>query len=597
MLSKPFIYNFLGISLALLSFLASSGRCEEKGTNRLIHESSPYLLKHATNPVDWYPWSEDAFSLAKEKNKPILLSIGYLTCHWCNVMEEESFSDPQVAALINDVFVPIKVDREERPDIDQIYMKACHILSPSCGWPLTVFLTPAGKPFYAGTYIPKENRFGKIGLLELVPRVKRLWTEEHDSVLKSADSINAAIISSTIQLPGGEMETPQLEAAFKAFSKDFDWEHGGFGRSTKFPKPLNLIYLLRYWHRTGNSDALAMVEKTLSAMRQGGIYDHLGYGFHRYATDPAWRIPHFEKMLYDQALLVLAYIEAYQATAKKEYANTAREILNYVLQYLTAANGAFFSAESADSEGEEGKFYLWSSGEIKNTLNQEETSAAIDFFHIKEDGNFIDPVSGRKTGQNILYLDENISPQDTFEKIRIKLLLEREKRPRPERDDKVLTDWNGLMIAALARAARILDQAEYGEAASKAAQFILQNLRSGDGKLLHRWRNGQAGLDSTAADYSFLIWGILELYSWDFDSKWLGHALDLSDDLFKDYWDEKLGGFYLTAKGKKSMLPRIKENIDTALPSSNSIAMYNLLTLSRLTGKPTFENRALRSAA
>lgn len=594
MLSKPLIYNFLGISLALLGLLVSSGKCEERVTNRLIHESSPYLLKHATNPVDWYPWSEDAFSLAKEKNKPILLSIGYLTCHWCNVMEEESFSDPQVAALINDVFVPIKVDREERPDIDQIYMKACHILSPSCGWPLTVFLTPAGKPFYAGTYIPKENRFGKIGLLELVPRVKRLWTEEHDSVLKSADSINAAIISSTIQLPGGEMETPQLEAAFKAFSKDFDWEHGGFGRSTKFPKPLNLIYLLRYWHRTGNSDALAMVEKTLSAMRRGGIYDHLGYGFHRYATDPAWRIPHFEKMLYDQALLVLAYIEAYQVTAKKEYANTAREILNYVLQYLTAANGAFYSAESADSEGEEGKFYLWSAEEIKNTLPQDEAAAAVNFFHIREEGNFIDPVSRQKTGQNILYTEENTTPNNTLEKIRIKLLLEREKRPRPERDDKVLTDWNGLMIAALARAARILDQSKYGEAASKAAQFILQNLRSGDGKLLHRWRNGQAGLDPTAADYSFLIWGILELYSWDFDSKWLGHALDLSDDLFKDYWDEKLGGFYLTAKRKKSMLPRIKENIDTALPSSNSIAMYNLLTLSRLTGNPSFEDRAAK---
>ena len=594
MLSKPLIYNFLGISLALLGLLVSSGKCEERVTNRLIHESSPYLLKHATNPVDWYPWGEDAFSLAKEKNKPILLSIGYLTCHWCNVMEEESFSDPQVAALINDVFVPIKVDREERPDIDQIYMKACHILSPSCGWPLTVFLTPAGKPFYAGTYIPKENRFGKIGLLELVPRVKRLWTEEHDSVLKSADSINAAIISSTIQLPGGEMETPQLEAAFKAFSKDFDWEHGGFGRSTKFPKPLNLIYLLRYWHRTGNSDALAMVEKTLSAMRQGGIYDHLGYGFHRYATDPMWRLPHFEKMLYNQALLVLTYVEAYQATTKEEYADTAREILHYVLTRMTAANGAFYSAESADSEGEEGKFYLWSIEEIKKILDREEAAAAIRIFHIMEEGNFIDPVLGRKTGDNILYIEQNTGQEDKFEKIRKKLLLERAKRPRPERDDKVLTDWNGLMIAALAKAAQVLDQPEYGEAAKKAALFILQNLRTKDGKLLHRWRNGQAGLDGTAADYSFLTWGLLELYSWEFDSKWLEYTFGLTDDLFKDYWDAKLGGFYLTANSKKSMLPRIKENIDTALPSSNSVAMLNLLKLGRLTGDHTFEEKAAK---
>ena len=592
MLSKPLIYNFLGISLALLGLLVSSGKCEERVTNRLIHESSPYLLKHATNPVDWYPWSEDAFSLAKEKNKPILLSIGYLTCHWCNVMEEESFSDPQVAALINDVFVPIKVDREERPDIDQIYMKACHILSPSCGWPLTVFLTPAGKPFYAGTYIPKENRFGKIGLLELVPRVKRLWTEEHDSVLKSADSINAAIISSTIQLPGGEMETPQLEAAFKAFSKDFDWEHGGFGRSTKFPKPLNLIYLLRYWHRTGNSDALAMVEKTLSAMRRGGIYDHLGYGFHRYATDPAWRIPHFEKMLYDQALLVLAYIEAYQATAKKEYANTAREILNYVLQYLTAANGAFFSAESADSEGEEGKFYLWSLGEIKNTLNQEETSAAIDFFHIKEDGNFIDPFSGRKTGQNILYLDKNISPQDTFEKIRIKLLLEREKRPRPEHDDKVLTDWNGLMIGVLAKAGALLGEPGYVKAAQKAALFIVNKMTDSDGRLFHRYRQGEAGLKGHLDDYAFFVFALIELYQATFDAAYLKQALVLNEAMIAHFWDTENGAFYLTADDAEKLLVRSKEFYDGAIPSGNSIAAYNLLRLARLTGRDDLEEKA-----
>lgn len=595
MLTKPYLYNCLGFFLILLGCLNSTGRCEEvPSTNRLIHESSPYLLKHATNPVDWYPWGDDAFSLARKNNKPILLSIGYLTCHWCNVMEEESFSDPQVAALINDVFVPIKVDREERPDIDQIYMKACYLLSPSCGWPLTIFLTPAGKPFYAGTYIPKENRFGRSGLLELIPRVKQLWAEERASVLKSADSINAAIVSSTIQLPGGDMKVSQLDDAFQAFSKNFDPEHGGFGRSTKFPKPLNLIYLLRYWHRTGNREALAMVEKTLAAMRQGGIYDHLGYGFHRYATDPMWRLPHFEKMLYDQALLVMTYVEAYQATAKEEYANTAREILHYVLKRMTATNGAFYSAESADSEGEEGKFYLWSSEELKKSLTPEEATAAVKIFHIMEDGNFIDPVAGQKTGENILFIEQNSIPQDIFEKIRIKLLFERDKRVRPELDDKVLTDWNGLMIVALARAAKVLDVPEYGEAARNAALFILKNLRSEDGKLLHRWRIDQAGLDGNAADYSFLTWGLLELYSWEFDSKWLKYALELTDDLFKDYWDEKLGGFYLTSEKEKSILPRIKENIDTALPSSNSVAMYNLLKLSRLTGNHTFEEKAAK---
>jgi uncharacterized protein YyaL (SSP411 family) len=332
----------------------------------------------------------------------------------------------------------------------------------------------------------------------------------------------------------------------------------------------------------------------MTAMRKGGIYDHLGYGFHRYATDIMWRLPHFEKMLYDQALLVLAYVEAYQATAKEEYATTAREILHYVLTYMTATNGAFYSAESADSEGEEGKFYLWTAEEIKKTLDRKEAAAAIKIFHIREDGNFIDPVIGRKTGENVLYIDQDIGQKDTFERIRQKLLLERNKRVRPERDDKVLTDWNGLMIAALAKTAQVLNQPEYGEAAKTAALFILQNLHSKDGKLLHRWRNGQAGLEGNAADYSFLTWGLLELHSWDFDSKWLKFALGLTDDLVKDYWDNKLGGFYLTAEKENSVLPRIKENIDAALPSSNSVAMYNLLKLSRLTGNHTFEDKAAK---
>ena len=589
---KNILYIFLCFSLALLSCLANSVRCEDKPPNRLINELSPYLLKHATNPVDWYPWGDEAFSLAKGKDKPILLSIGYLTCHWCNVMEEESFSDPQVAALINDVFIPIKVDREERPDIDQIYMKACHLLSPSCGWPLTIFLSPEGKPFYAGTYIPKENRFGRLGLLELIPRVKKLWAQERASVLKSADSINAAIISSTIQVPGGDMDASQLDAAFHAFLKDFDPQYGGFGRSTKFPKPLNLLFLLRYWHRTGNKEPLAMVEKTLAAMRQGGIYDHLGYGFHRYATDPMWSLPHFEKMLYDQALLVVAYLEAYQATANKKYANTVKEILDYVLQDMMAKDGGFYSAESADSEGEEGKFYLWSAAEINKVLNKQEAARARRIFHIMEDGNYVDPVAGQKTGLNILYIEQDSDKVAEFEKIRTKLLAARNTRPRPERDDKVLTDWNGLMIAALAKAAQVLDQPEYGEAARHAAQFILHNLRSQDGKLVHRWRNGKAGLTATAADYSFMIWGLLELYGWDFDPEWLQHALGLTNDLIENYWDDTLGGFYLTVDNKKSMLPRIKESTDAALPSSNAVSMHNLLKLSRLTGNHTFEKKA-----
>jgi uncharacterized protein YyaL (SSP411 family) len=574
--------------------LAASARSEDRPGNRLKDEASPYLLKHAANPVDWYPWGEEAFSRAKEGDKPILLSIGYLTCHWCNVMEEESFSDPQVAALINDVFVSIKVDREERPDIDQIYMKACHLLSPSCGWPLTLFLSPEGKPFYAASYIPKESRFGRPGLLELIPRVKELWAQERDSLLKSADSINAAIISSTLQLPGNEMNASQLDAAYQAFAQDFDPQYGGFGRDIKFPKPMNLLFLLRYWQRSGNKDALAMVEKTLGAMRQGGIYDHLGYGFHRYATDPMWRLPHFEKMLYDQALLARAYLEAYQVTAGKIYADTATEVLDSVLKNMTAENGGFYSAVSADSEGEEGRFYLWSAAEVRKVFDPQEAAEAVRIFHITEDGNYVDPVTGQKTGLNILYIDQGLAKEPRFERIRTKLLAARNTRPRPELDDKLLADWNGLMIAALAKAAGVLDQPEYGAAAKRAAQFILHNLRTRDGKLLHRWRQGRAGLAATAADYSFMIWGLLELYGWDFDPAWLQQALSLTNELLADYWDDTLGGFYLTADNKKSRLPRIKESIDTSIPSSNAVAMHNLLKLSRLTGNHTLEEKAAK---
>jgi uncharacterized protein YyaL (SSP411 family) len=471
-------------------------------------------------------------------------------------------------------------------------MKACHLVSPSYGWPLTLFHTPEGKPFYAGTYIPKENRFGRPGLLELIPRVKKIWAQERDSVMKSADSINAAIISSTIQLPGSAMDASQLDAAFHALTEEFDPEYGGFGRNNKFPKPLNLLFLLRYWHRTGNKGALAMVEKTLAAMRRGGIYDQLGAGFHRYTTDPMWRLPHFEKMLSDQALLITAYLEAYQATANKEYANTAKEVLDYVLQEMTAKNGGFFSAVSADSEGKDGKFYLWTAAEVHKTLNQEEAAQASRIFHIMEAGNYVDSLTGQKTGRNILYIEKDSDKMADSEKIRTKLLAARNTRQKPELDDKVLADWNGLMIAALAKAAQVLDQPRYGAAAKRAAQFILDNLRSQDGKLLHLWRNGQAGLTATAADYSFMTWGLLELYGWDFDPKWLEDALALNDAQSEKYWDDKLGGFYLTAGDKKSFLPRIKESIDTSLPSSNAVSMHNLLKLSRLTGNHVFAEKA-----
>jgi len=588
--SALFIIIFL-----LTSVTAKHVRSESTLTNLLINESSPYLLKHATNPVNWHPWGDEAFALAQKKDKPIFLSIGYLTCHWCNVMEEESFSDLQVGALINDVFVPIKVDREERPDIDQIYMKACYLLSRSCGWPLTLFLTPDGKPFYAATYIPKENRIGRLGLLELIPRVRELWSQERDSVLKSAESLNAAIISSTVQLPGEEMNFTDIDAAFQTFNQDFDPHYGGFGTGSKFPKPMNLLFLLQYWHSTGNRQALTMIETTLTSLRKGAIYDQLGHGFHRYTTDPMWRVPHFEKMLYDQALLTIAYLEAYQATGKKDYASTAKEILDYILRDMTAAAGGFYSAESADSEGEEGRFYLWTAAEIRKVLSPSEAADAIRIFNISEDGNYTDPVTGKKTGKNVLYLTEEPNKTAAYKTICRKLYEARKLRQQPERDDKILTDWNGLMIAAFAKGAQVLDQPQYGEAAKRATLFILQNLRFNDGKLSHRWRNGKSGLAATAGDYSFLVWGLLELYNWDFDAAWLKEALNLTDIYIKYYWDDKLGGFYLTEANEKSILPRFKESIDTSLPSSNTVSMYNLIKLGRLTGNPRYEEKAAKT--
>ncbi len=582
----------LAIPLLFLLSLEGRGGAEEIPGNRLGKELSPYLLKHASNPVHWQPWGEDAFAMAKKEDKPVFLSIGYLTCHWCNVMEEESFSDPRVAELINDVFIAVKVDREERPDIDQIYMKACQLLSPSCGWPLTLFLSPDGKPFYAATYIPKENRFGRTGLLEIIPKVKELWAGERESILKSAASINAAMLSATVQLPGSSMDMAQLDTALNAFTESFDTENGGFGRNAKFPKPLNLFFLLRAQHRTGRGQSLAMVEKTLAAMRNGGIYDQLASGFHRYTVDSAWRLPHFEKMLSDQALLAMAYLEAYQATGKEKYGATAEEVLDFVLREMLDEKGGFYSAISADSEGEEGKFYLWTADEIRRALPQQEATQAIAAFHVREDGNYVDPVSGRKTGRNILYLEEDADKTAGLEKVRAGLLAARNRRVRPETDDKVLTGWNGLMIAALARGAQVLDRPLYGEAAKRTARFLLDQGRTPEGKLLHMWRRGQLGLAATAADYAFLTWGLLELYGWDFDPGWLGLALELTEDMTAAFRDEKLGGFYLTAEDNESFLPRIKESIDTALPSSNAVSMLNLLKLSRLTGNHLLEERA-----
>ena len=376
-------------------------------SNKLINEQSPYLLQHAYNPVDWYPWGEEAFEKAKSENKPIFLSIGYSTCHWCHVMEKESFEDEEVAKLMNEAFVSIKVDREERPDIDGIYMTVCQMLTGSGGWPLTIVMTPDKKPFFAGTYFPKLSRYGRAGMMELIPQLSEIWKSKNDDVLKSAEEISHALLNSS-KFSGNEILSSEiLDRAFNELSRRFDPEKGGFGKSPKFPTPHNLTFLLRYWKKNKNEQALAMVEKTLQEMRLGGIYDHVGYGFHRYSTDPKWLVPHFEKMLYDQALLAIAYTEAYQATKNELYKTTVKEILEYVSRDMLSKKGGFYSAEDADSEGEEGKFYLWTVDEVKE-LFKEDAALILDIFNCEADGNWIDPMHGGKVGTNILHLQKSL---------------------------------------------------------------------------------------------------------------------------------------------------------------------------------------------
>ena len=576
--------------------------------NRLKDEKSPYLLQHADNPVDWYPWGEEAFEKARKEGKPILLSIGYSTCHWCHVMEHESFEDEDVAKLMNETFISIKVDREERPDIDNIYMTVCQMLSKGgCGWPLNVVMTPDKKPFFAATYIPKETRFGRAGMMDLVPRIKELWEDEREKVLESAETITAAVIEATDVTEGKEskdLTVSTLGVGFSQLLGRFDEENGGFGNTPKFPTPHNQLYLLRYWKRTGDEQALQMVEKTLQEMRLGGVYDHVGYGFHRYSTDREWLVPHFEKMLYDQAMISMAYVEAYQATGKEEYAQTAREIFTYVLRDMTSTEGGFYSAEDADSEGEEGKFYVWEEDEIVEVLGKDEGELVINTFNVTTDGNFKDEASGKKTGANILHLKKplpevaesfEVSEEDfraSLEASREKLFQEREKRIHPYKDDKILTDWNGLMIASMAKGGRVLDDPQYTDAARKAADFILKDMRKDGGELLHRYRGGEAGIDSTIDDYSFFIWGLLELYESTYDINYLQAAIELQDVMIKNFWDEEDWGFYFTSDNAETLIARQKEIYDGAVPSGNSVAILNLLKIGRITANPEYDKRA-----
>ncbi len=571
----------------------------ERKPNRLIKEKSPYLLQHAYNPVDWYPWSEEAFQKAKAENKSVFVSIGYSTCHWCHVMEKECFEDNEVADLMNQNFISIKVDREERPDLDAAYMAVCQSMGRNCGWPLNVIMTPDKNPFFVASYIPKENRYGTVGMLSLVPQIGEIWKTRKIEMESIGKEIREQFKVKFPSEPESLLDKKSLSNAFDQLFLRFDQENGGFGRAPKFPSPHNLLFLLRYANRTKEKNALIMVEKTLRAMRLGGIFDQVGLGFHRYSTDSEWLVPHFEKMLYDQALLILVYLEAYQSSGSPKFKITAEETIEYVLRDLTSPEGGFYSAEDADSEGEEGKFYLWTLDEVKQATG-EDADLAIKIFGVKAEGNYFEPAKG-KTGNNILHIampleqvaaESNMSIDEIIAKlgkISNSLFQVREKRIRPAKDDKVLVDWNGLMIAALAKANQVLGNKNYLQAATKAADFILKEMKTPEGKLYHRFVKGEKAVNGFLDDYAYLVYGLIELYESSFQEKYLQSSVELTKTMIEEFWDKENDGFFFTTKNTDDSVPRLKQTYDGAVPSGNSVALYNLLRLARISGEVSFE--------
>ncbi len=545
-------------------------------SNRLILEKSPYLLQHAYNPVDWYSWGEEAFLKAKEEDKPIFLSIGYSTCHWCHVMERECFEDRDVSDLLNKYFISIKVDREERPDIDHIYMSVCQTLTGHGGWPLTVLLTPDRKPFFAGTYFPKHDQYGITGILNILNHVIQAWNNRRDELLNAGEQITRAIQQKS-QNKVRTLSESILHEAFRQFNRAFDSQYGGFGHAPKFPSPHSLSFLLRYRYATGEKAALDMVEKTLEHMYQGGIYDHIGFGFCRYSTDRPWLVPHFEKMLYDNALLAIAYLEAFQATAEEKYAHVAKEIFTYVQRDMTSIDGGFYSAEDADSQGVEGLFYTWKPEEVIQVLGQQDGEQFCALYDITARGNF----DGRSIPNLI---SSRAEKNEWIEGCREKLFWERKKRIHPFKDDKILTAWNALMATAFAMGGRILKHDQYINVSKRALHFIETTLTRKDGRLLARYRDGDADIPAYLDDYAFLVWAYLELYEATYEPLYLKKAIDTQNALKHLFEDDKNGGFFLCGKDSEQLLTRPKDTYDGAIPSGNSVTAMNLLRLSRITG-------------
>jgi uncharacterized protein YyaL (SSP411 family) len=564
--------------------------------NRLAQESSPYLRQHANNPVDWYPWGDEAFTAAREADKPLFVSIGYATCHWCHVMERESFEDPGIAALMNDAFVNVKVDREERPDVDGIYMTVCQMVTGHGGWPLNVVLTPDRRPVFAGTYIPPSSMHGRMGMRELVPRLKQIWGHQRDRMEKSAEEITSLLqreAQGDLRADVGGLSS--LNEAATHLRQQYDTRHAGFGGAPKFPMPHYIGLLLRHWHLSGDEQSLEMATSTLKAMARGGIHDHIGFGFHRYSTDAEWLVPHFEKMLYDQATLLDAYVDGYLASGQTELAEVAESIAEYVIRDLRSADGAFYSAEDADSEGIEGKFYVWTIDELTETLEAEDAVRAIDVYNATKEGNFRDEATGQRTGTNILHLsptEGQLARDAGREAVRSRLLAERERRERPLLDDKILTDWNGLMIAAMARAGSVLDDGRLIEVAAQAAEFLFDHMVEDGGRVLHRLHGRQSGIPGNLDDYAFLARACLELYLATSDGHWMEKSAALVEQSLDRFWDDERGGFYFAPAGREDLIVRRKEIQDGATPSGLSVSVLNLARVGRLLRRDDLLERA-----
>jgi len=569
---------------------------KHKVTNKLINETSPYLLQHAHNPVNWYPWGEEALQLARKLDKPVFLSIGYSACHWCHVMERESFENEEIAGILNEHFICIKVDREERPDLDEIYMTAVQLMTGSGGWPLSVWLTPDLEPFFGGTYFPPENRWGRVGFGKILQQIIQIWQNRRGDVLQSANQITASLNQiNQVQSVDTQLDQSLWKSAFKSAEQRFDERHGGFGGAPKFPQAMELSFLLRYYFHTGEKRALAMVEKSLKGMANGGIYDHLGGGFHRYSTDERWLVPHFEKMLYDNALLSLTYLEAYQITKKSDYAEIAQSTLDYVLREMTSPEGGFYSSQDADSEGEEGKFYVWRREEIENTLGEADSRIFCDVYGVSNEGNW--------ESKNILYLrrslegfakEYGLSLIELKQKLSIerqKLLQVRSKRVHPLTDDKILTAWNSLMISALCKGFQVLGDKKYLDAAQKAIDFLLESLYIG-GLILRTYRNGKSHLNGYLSDYSFLVAALIDVYESSFNWTFLEKAIEINDLIIQKFWDENSDGFFFTPTDHEQLIIRTRHPYDNAIPSGNSVAVHNLLKISQFTGDIKLKEQA-----